>query len=975
MKYIFFLLLAFTCISVTAQESNPLLTKDFRAQKQWVDSIYNHMTLEEKVGQLFMIQVFSNADKKTLDTIPEFLKKYHIGGVIFSKGGPVRQAKLTNKYQEIAEVPLLIAMDAEWGLAMRLDSTYAFPWNMTLGAINDLELVQEVGAEIAKHCKRLGVHMNFAPVVDINTNPNNPIIGNRSFGENKINVAQKALAFMEGMHGQGVLSSAKHFPGHGDTDQDSHKTLPTIRFSKARLDSVEFYPYRKLIENGVSSVMVAHLDVPSLTSKNLPSSLSKKIITDILKEKLNFHGLIFTDALNMNGVADFDEPGAIDLAAFLAGNDVLLMSESVPKASKKIIQAYRNGTITEKRLSHSVRKILYAKYKVGLNRYEPIQTGLLYDELNSVHNDVLYHKLMANAITVIKNNKAIMPIKHLEKKSIAYVPMGDADGSAFYDQLKKYAAVDKVEATSLNELLEKLQAYNYVIVGFHKSNENPWKSYKFTNEELRWLHEIARKNITVLDVFTSPYALLNLKSTTNLDGIVISYQNSPIAQKISAQVLFGAIGAKGKLPVSVGSQFPVGTSYRTKPLKRLSYGLPERVGMNSYKLRKIDSIMKNTLEEEMTPGAQITVARYGKVIYQKNFGYQTYKKEKKIADSNVYDLASLTKILATLPLVMELEEQKVINLNTKLSEILPITKNSNKENITLKKALAHYAGFQAWIPFYKKTLDPKTGKPSIKYYRNKSVGQYNIQVAENLFLRNDMVDSVYQAVVESELLPKKEYKYSGLIYYLLKKYLEEQYGSNLNYLTQEHFYESLGMNRTSYLPLEKFAPESIVPSEKETYFRNQTLRGYVNDEGAAMLGGIGGNAGLFSNANDVAKIMQMYLNGGYYGGKRYFEEKTVDKFNTCYYCDEDVRRGLGFDKPQLEGPGPTCGCVPMESFGHSGFTGTLAWADPVKGIVYVFLSNRVFPSRENKDLITKDIRTKVQRAIYDAIDYDIVSEK
>lgn len=379
--------------------------------------------------------------------------------------------------------------------------------------------------------------------------------------------------------------------------------------------------------------------------------------------------------------------------------------------------------------------------------------------------------------------------------------------------------------------------------------------------------------------------------------------------------------------------------------------------------------MEHAMAEEMTPGAQITVARHGKVIYQENFGYHTYKKQHKVTDEDVYDLASMTKILATLPLIMELEEENVIGLNTKLKKILPMTENSNKADITLKRALSHYAGFQAWIPFYKSTLDPETGKPSKKYYRNESMGHFNIQVAKNLFLRNDMTDTIYQTIVDSELLPRNEYKYSGLVYYLLKKYLEGYYGSNMDYLTQEHFYNELGMNRTGYLPLKKFELEDIVPSEKDTYFRHQILRGYVNDEGAAMLGGIGGNAGLFSNANDVAKMMQMYLNGGYYGGQHYFKEKTIKKFNTCYYCDEGVRRGVGFDKPQLEGRGPTCGCVPMESFGHSGFTGTYTWADPVEEIVYVFLSNRVFPDRSNRDLITEDIRTKIQRAIYEAIDY------
>lgn len=968
MKLAHFLFLLFFVFNLPlfGQQANPLIAEDFRAQRKWVDSIYSRMSLEEKVGQLFMVQIFSNAPKKVLDTIPQLIRNYHIGGIIFSKGGPVRQARLTNEYQKIAKTPLMIAMDAEWGLAMRLDSTFALPWNMTLGAIKDNKLVEKAGAQIGKHLRFMGVHMNFAPVVDINTNPKNPIIGNRSFGEDRENVVEKSIAFMKGMHSMGILSSAKHFPGHGDSATDSHKTLPTIGFSRQRLDSIELYPFQKIIDAGVSSVMIAHLNVPALESGNKPSSLSKKIVTDLLKEDMNFHGLVFTDALNMKGVADFDEPGEIDLAALLAGNDVLLISENVPKATQKIIDAYHKGILSEKRLASSVRKILFAKYKVGLNEYRPIETNYLTERLNRIPNQVLYEELMENAVTVIKNNKAILPIKNLEKKKIAYVHFGDDPTTAFFDQLRKYSDVDWVNAPHLDELLNKLKAYNYVIVGFHKSNESPWKSYTFTDEELVWLHEIARENITVLNVFASPYALLDMRTMTNLDGIVISYQNSPTMQKISAQMLFGAIGAKGKLPVSIGKEFPAGTSYETKPIKRLSYGIPESVGMDSYKLEKIDSIMEQVLNRKMTPGAQIIVARKGKVVYNKNFGYQTYNQHIPINDESVYDLASLTKILATLPLVMELEEENVIELETKLKEILPITQETNKKNITLKRALSHYAGFKAWIPYYRQTLDKK-GKPSKKYYRKESMGEFNIKVANALFMRNDYVDSIYQIIVNSDRMKKIEYKYSDLPYYLLKIYLEKHYGSNLDFLTQEHFYESLGMNRTSYLPLNKFDTLEIVPSEEDNYFRNQILRGFVNDEGAAMLGGIGGHAGLFANANDVAKIMQMYLNGGYYGGKRYFEEKTIEKFNTCNFCKDEVRRGVGFDKPQLKDPGPTCGCVSMSSFGHSGFTGTYTWADPEEEIVYVFLSNRVFPTRQNNLLIKENIRTKIQKVIYESI--------
>ncbi len=970
-RVLFLFLCFFYFFPAGAQENNPLIVKnDFKNQKHWVDSIYAGMSVEEKMGQLFMVDIFSSDPKSKTDKIKELIADYHLGGVIFSKGGPVRQAKLNNEFQALAKVPLLVGMDAEWGLAMRLDSTYAFPWNMTLGAVTDNGLIEEVGQRIGEQCKRLGVHINFAPVVDINNNPKNPIIGNRSFGEDRENVTQKSLAFMKGLQSAGIMGSAKHFPGHGDTDIDSHKNLPVIDFSRERLDSLELYPYKALIGQGLNSVMVAHLNVPSLEPQlNYPSSLSAKVVTDLLKKELGFNGLIFTDALNMKGASNFKEPGEIELAALLAGNDVLLIPQDMPRAMEFLLKAYEEGTITEKRLQYSVKKILYAKYKAGLNHYKPVQTAYLVEDLNTVNDDALYEKIMDNALTVIKNDRAILPIKDLQKKKIAYINFGDASGAEFLAELNKYAQVDWIKADNLDGYIQQLKAYNYVIIGFHKSNDNPWKSFSFTEKELVWLYEIARTNTVILDVFARPYAMLDLRTTANFEGILLSYQNSVIAQRLSAQLIFGAREAKGKLPVSLGDDFPLNTFLKTKTLRRLQYGTPESVGINSYKLKKIDSLAQYGLREEMYPGAQILVARKGKVVYQKNFGFHEYDKKIPVTDTTIYDLASLTKILAALPLVMQLVDKKELSLNTKLSEMLPEYKNSNKANVTLKQMLSHYARFKPWIPFYRHTLNPEKTAVSKKYYSDVAGKDYNVQVAENLYMRRDYIDTIYRDIRESPLLSRLEYKYSDLPYYILKKYLERKFEMPLEFIVQENLYESLGANYTLYHPLDKFSKDDIPPTEQDNIFRNQKVQGYVNDQGAAMLGGASGHAGLFSNSNDVAKIMQMYLWKGFYGGKRYFNPEVMDKFNTCYYCDKNVRRGVGFDKPQLGTVGPTCGCVSMTSFGHSGFTGTFAWADPEQEIVYVFLSNRTFPDPNNRKLIRSDLRTKIQEAIYEAIDY------
>ncbi len=974
-KYLVTSLFTLLFFSAQAQQINPLIVKeDFENQKKWVDSIYGNLSLQEKIGQLFMVDVFSSDPVSKTDKIKKLIKEQYIGGVIFSKGGPKRQALLNNQFQAASNIPLMVAMDAEWGLAMRLDSTFAYPWNMTLGAIEDNTIVERVGKRIGEHSKRLGVHINFAPVVDINTNPKNPIIGNRSFGEDKENVTQKALAFMKGMQSAGIIANAKHFPGHGDTDTDSHKTLPTIHFSKERIDSVELYPYRRLIQEGLSSVMVAHLNVPSLEAQlDYPSSLSKTIVTDMLKGELGFNGLIFTDALNMKGAANFKEPGEIDLAAFLAGNDVLLISENIPKAHQLLVNAYREGVVTEERLAHSVKKILYAKYKVGLHNYQPVATTYLVEELNTVWDDALYEEAMEHALTVLKNDRAILPIKDLQKKKIAYVNFGDDSGATFLEQLRMYAEVDWVKASSLDAYIKQLKSYNYVIIGFHRSNENPWKNYEFTEKEMVWLYEIARTNTVILDVFTRPYALLDLKTTTNFEGIIMSYQNSEVSQQLSAQLIFGARGATGRLPVSLGEDFPVNTHLETKPLRRLQYGTPESVGVNSYKLKKIDSFAKVGLWGNMYPGAQILVARKGKVIYNKTFGNHTQQKKIEVQPDHIYDVASLTKILATLPMIMELVDSGVLSLDTKLSEMLPEYATSNKADITLIEILTHTARLKAWIPFYTQTLDSTTRQPSKEYYKTNPNEKYNLKVAEGLYMRRDYKDSIFEIIRTSDLRNRSGYKYSDLPYYMLKKYLENYYGKGLDELVQSNLYESLGANYTTYNPLSKFSKTNIVPTEEDTYFRMQKVHGYVHDQGAAMIGGVGGHAGLFSNSNDIAKIMQMYLWKGFYGGKRYFNPETLDLFNNCYFCEKNIRRGVGFDKPQLGTSGPTCGCVSMTSFGHSGFTGTFTWADPEQEIVYVFLSNRTYPSADNRKLISSDLRSNIQQAIYEAIDFSTKS--
>ena len=680
-KKLFFVAFLVTFFNSYSQNLDPLRTDDYYAQEKWVDSILNSMTIDQKMGQLFMIQAYSNLDTVHENKIKEMIQKYHVGNLIFMQGTPSKQVQLTNTYQSLSKIPLMIGFDGEWGLDMRLQNTYKFPWNMTLGAIQDNTLIRKFGEHLGRHAKRVGIHVNFAPVVDINTNPLNPIIGNRSFGEDKQNVTQKAIAFSQGMQSEGVLANAKHFPGHGDTATDSHLKLPVLTFDRQRLDSVELYPYKRVFDAGMASVMTAHLSIPVLESNpKLPTSLSPSVVTDLLKEELGFLGLIFTDGLNMKGAADYSSSAEIDLAAVLAGNDVLLIPQDVPATISLMKNSIQTGVLSPERIDESVRKILLAKYKVGLHFHKPIDTLNLVKDLNTIEDEVLHRELVKNSITIIKNKKNILPIEDLKKhKKIAYVALGDGTGDQFLDALAKYSKIHKVDSNNLNEVIDTLEDFDLVVVGFHKSNAHPWKPYEFSNQELVWLHEIARKNKTILAVFASPYSLLNIKSFTNLEAVLVAYQNSEIAQEITAQTIFGAIEATGKLPVSIKNEFPVGTGIITKSLQRLQYSIPEAVGMSSKKLARIDSVATVVLEEKMSPGLQVLVARKGVVVYEKSFGYHTDKKKNPVKNSDVYDVASLTKILASLPMLIKAEEEKKIALSSSVRKIVPRFKKSNKD--------------------------------------------------------------------------------------------------------------------------------------------------------------------------------------------------------------------------------------------------------------------------------------------------------
>ena len=939
---------------------------------KWVDSVFSKLTPDERLAQLFMVAAYSNKSLEQNKKITEQIKNYNIGGVIFFQGGPITQARYTNYWQSIAKTPLLVAIDGEWGLGMRLkDSTVSFPKQMTLGAVQDNKLIYSMGEEIGRQCKRLGININFAPDVDINSNPSNPVINYRSFGENKKNVAAKALSYMKGMQDKGVLATAKHFPGHGDTDKDSHKTLPVINHSRTVIDSIDIYPFRKLIQNGVSAVMAGHLLIPALDSTDsIPSSLSKKVIDVLLKKELKFNGLVFTDALGMKGVSKNAKPGEIELKALLAGNEILLMSEDVPLAIEYIKGAIDSGLITQKAIDEKCRKVLTYKYKAGLAKRKPIKIKNLYSDLNNSKSEDINIKLYQSAVTIIKNTFNILPVKNLENQKIAEISFNADSLNYFAQSVDNYAPIrhfsfDKTfDTLNFPALKEQLFESNLVIITVNQTSNTATDNYGLSPQIIRFIGEIKKSKRVILNLLLNPYALSKLTDTSEISAIIVSYQGNNYTQKISAEAIFGGIAVNGKLPVTASSSFPVNTGYKTKNT-RLSYFFPEIAGLNEKKLYKIDSIARRGIRDSIYPGCQILVAKDGFVVYRKSFGWHTYDQTEKVSNTDLYDLASITKVAATTISIMKLYEQGKINLDSTLAYYLPVVRSSNKAKIIIKDLLTHQAGLKAWIPFYKNSLMGDTLDSCI--YKPVRSDNYPYRVADSIYISKNYSDTIFNTIIKSELKDKGTYLYSDLDFYFLKNILERITAETIDHYVKKYFYEPLGLNMC-YQPRNYFDLSRIVPSEIDTIFRKQTLHGDVNDGGAAMEGGVGGHAGIFSNANDLAILMQMLLNKGEYGDHRYFMPETVEKF-TSYQFQEN-RRGLGFDKPVRDKKqgGPTCAEASDQSFGHSGFTGTYVWADPEYNLVYVFLSNRTFPYSANNKLVTSGIRTDIQKVIYHAIE-------
>jgi beta-glucosidase-like glycosyl hydrolase/CubicO group peptidase (beta-lactamase class C family) len=938
----------------------------------WTDSILKGLSLDEKIAQLLFIRAYSTRDSVYEDSLVSIVKTYQVGGICFFRGTPWRQVCLTNRIQSVATIPLLVAIDAEWGLGMRLDSAHSFPRAMTLGAVTNDSLIYTMGQRIADGCRRIGVHINFAPVVDINNNPANPVINFRSFGEVREKVARKGVLFMNGMQDRGIIATAKHFPGHGDTDTDSHVTLPVISHPMKRIDSVELYPFRRLIGAGVKGVMVAHLYLPAIDSSDrIPTTLSGNTINGLLRKNLGFTGLVITDALDMKGVTRFFRPGEIEAKALLAGNDILLLPQNVRTAIHGIREAIDSGMITEEMVHTRCRKILLMKYHSGLSHFTPVPADGLYKDLNPAADSALTNILFRSAITLIKDDVQLIPLKSLDRRRFATISIGDTLRTPFQVIAGTYSKMDHFNLSMnptkkvADSIIDRLSGYNIILAGLHHISSFQADSFGLSKNVLHFLDTLFRINRSILSVFGNPYSLALIPGLQNAEAIIEAFQDNPSTERAAAELIFGAIPAAGRLPVSV-STFRAGTGEKTETV-RLGEVLPDEIGIPSLALAQVDSAAMEGIAAGAYPGCQILLAKGGKVFYLKSFGHPTYGDSIRVSNDHIYDIASVTKVAATTLALMKLFDEGKIRLDDSLGKYLPELRGSNKSGLILRAVLAHQAGLQPWIPFYEKTLVRHEPDPEI--YHTVSSADYPLRVAENLYIAKSYPDTIFKAIIDSPLRAARDYKYSDLGFYLLRQVVERLTRKPFDLYLEEEFYKPLGLQSTGFRPLEKFEKMRLIPSELDSVFRMQVIRGDVNDPGAAMLGGISGHAGLFSNTLDLAVIMQLLIQDGQYGGRQYIQPSTVREFTRVQFPGNGNRRGLGFDKPLLT-PSPDGPCfegASPASFGHSGFTGTFVWADPENDLVYIFLSNRAYPDAHNTKLAGLNIRTNIQKIAYDLL--------
>ncbi|MEO5601690.1 MAG: serine hydrolase [Cyclobacteriaceae bacterium] len=927
---------------------------------KWIDSVFSTLGQNEKLGQMFITRISSYAQPENLEIFRKRLTSENLGGVIFTSGSVDKQAQITNQFQADAKVPLIISLDASSGLG-QFDSALRFPHPLAQAAVADDSMIYWISREAARQMKVMGIHMSLSPNAStINSETANEVI---LYGEDPISVARKSLLHMRGLQDEGILSCAKFFPLKGIEVLDE-KGRPHL---KLHHDSLESTAYQELFKQGLNAVIPSLIDLPKFYEPKT-SDLKKKLSDstfrnfasgNLLHQPMGFEGVVLVDVQMLQSIPENGEPGDAELFAFQAGADLIISENALDPALRKIKKLIRSEKSYAANLDKRVKKILALKYDAGLWKRKIINLDFLQTDLHTVHSQLLRHESFKQSITTLQNKNNFLPVLQLEDKNFICLIAGDtAGGKIFYDGVKKYVPANRLLITE--EIPDiNLAGQQVIIVALFPSTTK--KNLQNVLGVLEGLE--TDQQIIIADFgckIFKPYA-------SHYPHVITGYANTGEVVRVIPQIIFGGLPSTGILPVHYGSLAPA-TSLKTGVLNRLTYSFPEDAGMDASTLQKIGKIAEEAILLKATPGCHVLIARAGKVIYDKSFGHLTYDKQQPVTEETMYDLASLTKVSATLQAVMFMQEKGLIDIHKKISVYLPELKGTNKKDLTIIDMLTHQSGLMPFIPLWPLTLEGVSPLP--QYYNVLESINYPLQISGKLFGSNILKDSVWSWIKSSKLLEKPDrtphaYRYSDLGFMMFKQLAERILNQPMDDFLKQNFYEPLGAYRLGYTPLKRFSSLSIAPTELDTVFRKGLLIGTVHDERAAMLGGISGHAGLFGTANDLSKLGQMLLQQGSYGGIRYYKPETVKLFTDKQF--HSSRRGLGWDKPvQSEWNSPTSIFASPQTFGHTGFTGTCLWVDPEFDLVYIFVSNRVFPDRNDK-LIKGNIRSRIQDVIYEAI--------
>jgi beta-N-acetylhexosaminidase len=915
--------------------------------QSWADSVLTTLSLEEKIGQLFMPEW--NGSRMDAENLIRISKNFNVGGIAITGGSAKTVAETLATVRTSARVPVFTSLSADWGAGKTLDSAAIFTLPLLVSATHNDSLIYQYAALLAHQLTSLGINFNMVSLVvpppNISTDSLNFYWGN---SESLIN--KRLSVYRKGLAENGVLMGVQQVP------------LSLLQSPKEKDAATQAAVYQHLFRTGIAGILPISFNVPtSLKTKaqfdrlRVPKAIANVLTYTQLEKQFQYSGLLFVRVPDLKTTSGKVRAGEPELFAFQTGNDVLVAPQNMLMAVRKIKKAVRREKNYQQQLDNSVRKILLAKQEAGLYKHNA-------SSFNTTHLALLKNKVLQSAATVVANAKNVLPLRLLENKTFASVAIGASSDNSFNRYLSHYAAVEEytVALPQDSSVFQSLSSYQTVIAGIF-----PF-SLSWQENVVKHLKKLASQTNVIIVYFGSP---TTLSAFADFETVIEAYTATPEMVHSVAQQIFGALPVTGTLPVDSKS-FSALHGISVNSLGRLSEGLPEEVGMNSEVLERIKSIAYQAIDTGATPGCRVLVARKGKIVYDRAFGWLTYENKTPVTEQTIYDLASITKVSATLQATAFMHEKGLLDINKKMSVYLPELKGTNKEDFIIKDILTHQAGLWPFLPFWADTMKDSLHLP--QFYANQPSQHFPHAVAHNLFAATAMKDSLWQWIIKSKVREKPprtpyDYRYSDMGFYMLQHLAEKMLNQPMEDFVDQHFYNPLGAYTLGYLPLLRFPSNRIAPTENDRLFRKTLLTGYVHDQGAAMHGGVAGHAGLFGTAYDLAKLGQLWLNHGTYAGMKYFDSETVNYFSVKQY--QNSRRGLGWDKSDFvnEAVSPTSKYASANTFGHTGFTGTCIWIDPDYELVYVFLSNRVHPDMTNNKLLTLNIRTRIHDVVYESI--------